>query len=83
MWALVCMHSPGLSCSSSGSQVLHKGADLVSLPFASIPGLSSSGEQVLGAYSRPQLKAVTYPLPGPSCLVFWVYNGRVFSILGS
>ena len=83
MRALVCMHSPGLSCSCSGPQVLHKGADLVGLPFASVPGLSSSGEQVLGAYSRPQLKAVTYPLPRPSCSVFWVYNGRAFSVLGS
>ena len=44
-----------------------------------IPGLSSSGDQVLGERSHPQLKAATYRLPCPSCLVFWVYNGRAFS----
>ena len=29
MWALGCVHFPGLSHSGSGSQVLHKGADSV------------------------------------------------------
>ena len=79
MWALVCMHFPGLSRSGSGSQVLHKGADLVGPVSASDPGLSSSGDQVLGVCSHPQLKAVTYPLPRPSRSIFWVCNGRAFS----
>ena len=70
--ALGCMHFPGLSCSGSGSRVLHKGADLVGPAFCAIPGLSSSGDQVFGACRCPQLKAATYPLPCPSCLVFWV-----------
>ena len=83
MRALVCMHFPGLSCSGSGSRVLCKGADLVGPAFAPVPGPSSSGDQVLGARSRPQLKAVTYPLLCPSRSVFWVYNGRAFSLLGS
>ena len=34
---------------------------------------------MLGEHSRPQLKTATYHLPHPSCLVFWVYNGRAFS----
>ena len=33
MRALGCMHSPGLSCSGSGSWVPHKGADLVGPAF--------------------------------------------------
>ena len=37
MWALVCMHFPGLSHSDSGSRVLHKGADLVRPAFCSCP----------------------------------------------
>ena len=40
------------------------------LRFAPVPGPSSSCCQVLGASSRPQLKAETYPLPRPSCSVF-------------
>ena len=35
--ALGCMHFPGLSCSGSGSQVLHKGADLVEPAFCALP----------------------------------------------
>ena len=34
---LGCMHFPGLSCSGSGSQVLHKGADLVGPGFCALP----------------------------------------------
>ena len=80
MQAVVCMHFPGLSCSGSGSLVLHKGTDLVGPVFAPVPGLRSSGDQFLGACSRPQLKAVTYPLPSPSGSVFWVYNGRALCL---
>ena len=47
--------------------------------FVPVPGLGSSGDQVLGEHSHPQLKAVTYRLPHPSRLVFWVYNGCAFS----
>ena len=80
MQAVVCMHFPGLSRSGSGSLVLHKGTDLVGPAFAPVPGLRSSGDQFLGACSRPQLKAVTYPLPSPSGSVFWVYNGRALCL---
>ena len=47
--------------------------------FVPVPGLGSPGDQVLGKHSHPQLKAVTYRLPHPSRLVFWVYNGCAFS----
>ena len=76
--ALICMHFPGLSNSGSGSWVLHRGTDLVGPAFVPFPGLSSSGDQVLGVRSQPQLKAVTYPLPHPSS-VFWVCNRHAFS----
>ena len=37
IWALVYMHFPGLSCSGSGSWVLHRGADLVGPVFCALP----------------------------------------------
>ena len=79
--ALGCMHFPGLRRSGSGSQVLHRGADLLGwgLHFVPFPGPSCSGDQVLGKHSRPQVGAVTYRLPRPSCSVFRVYNRRGFS----
>ena len=36
-WALGCMHFPGLSHSGSGSQVLHKGTNLVGPVFCALP----------------------------------------------
>ena len=48
--ALSYMHLPGLSRSGSGSQVLHRGVDLVGPA-----GPSSSGNQVLGDHGRPRL----------------------------
>ena len=44
------------------------------LRFVPFPGLSSSGDQVLGERSHPQLEAVSYRLPCPSRSVFWVYK---------
>ena len=35
--ALGCMHFPGLSCSVSGSHVLHKGTDSVGSAFFALP----------------------------------------------
>jgi len=49
------------------------------LRFVPFSGPSSSGDQVLGERGHPQLKAVTYHLPRPCRLVFWMYNERVFS----
>ena len=36
-WVLGCVHFPGLSCSGSGSQVLHKGTELVGPVFCALP----------------------------------------------
>ena len=79
MLALGCVHFPGLSHSGSGSRVLHKGADSVGLCFVPFPGPSSSGDQVFGRRSHPQVGGPSYRLPCPSCSVFWVYSRRTFS----
>ena len=42
------------------------------LRFVPFPGPSSSGDQVLGEHSHPQLESASYHLPRPSCSVFWV-----------
>ena len=65
-WALGCMHVPGLSHSGSGSQVLHKGV----LCFVPFPGPSSTGDQVLGEHSHPQVGGASYPLPPSQPLSF-------------
>ena len=68
MRALVCMHFPGLILATQ-VQVLGyfiKAQIWLGLRFAPIPGLSSSGDQVLGMPSCSQLKAVAYPLTHPS-----------------
>ena len=49
------------------------------LHFVPFPGLSSSGAQVLGKHSHPQVGSASYHLPHPSRSVFWVYNWRAFS----
>ena len=80
MLALGCMHSPGLTAAQV--QVLGYSTKVqtwLGLRFVPILGPSSSGGQVLGEHSCPQLKAATYRLPHPSCSVFWVYNSCTFS----
>ena len=63
--ALSCMYFPGLSSSSSGSWVLHKGADSVGPEFCAFPCPSSSGDQELDERTLPGCDA-PYPLCGPS-----------------
>ena len=77
--ALSCVHFPGLSSSGSCSGVLHKGADSVGPAFVPFSGPSSSGDQLLGERSHPQVGHVSYHLLHASCSVFWVYNGHTFS----
>ena len=65
--ALGCMHFPGLSHSGSGSRVLHKGTDSVEPGFVLFPGLSSSGDQVLGELTLPARRCILSPslVPAP------------------
>ena len=51
----------------------------LSLRFVPFPGPSSSGDQVLGEHSQPQLEGASYHLPGPSHSVSWVLNGSAIS----
>ena len=81
MQALGFMQSPGLSHSGSGSQVLHKGADLVGPAFCALPGPSSSGDQVLGERNHPLIGGCILSPPLSQllnflgvqwvCLLFW------------
>ena len=64
--ALGCVHFPGLSCSGSGSRVLHRGTDLAGPASVPLPGPRSSGDQVLGEHSHPHLGAASYRLPVPA-----------------
>ena len=52
-WALGCMHFPCLSCSGSGSQVLHKGTDSVGPAFCACPR---------SEHSCPQLRLIASPI---------------------
>ena len=47
---LCFVHLAGVSCSGSGSWVLHKGTDS-GMHFVLFPGLSSSGDEVLGEHT--------------------------------
>ena len=55
------MHFPGLSCSGSGSWILHKGQTWLGLCFLPFPGPRSSGDQVLGEHTVPGLWSVLSP----------------------
>ena len=57
--ALGCMHLPVLSLSGSGTRVALRGTDSVGPCFVSLPGLSSSGDDVFGERGHSDLS----PLP--------------------
>ena len=60
--ALGCMHLPGLSCSSSGTQVVPRGTDWLGLRFVPFPGPSSSG-----AWRARSLRLIAFPGPDAQC----------------
>ena len=78
--ALGCVHSPGLSCSGSGSRVLHKGADSVGPAFCALPRSKQLRRSCL-ASALPQLGGESYHLPGRSRQVSWVRSGRAVCLL--
>ena len=69
--ALGCVHFPGLSCSGSGSWVLHKGTDSVGPAFCALP--RSMELRRPGAWRAHYPRCVvhlTYPVPAawlPGC----------------
>ena len=52
-WALSCVHFPGLSCSGSGFQVLHKGADSVGPAFCAFPTRAAQAARSLMSALSP------------------------------
>ena len=66
--ALDCVHFQVLSCSGSGSWVVHKGTDSVGPAFCALS--RSKQLRQLGAWQAlSQLGGASYHLPGPSPLV--------------
>ena len=87
-WTLGCMHFPGLSAQVQILGYSTMVQTCLGLRFVPFPGLSSSGDQLLGEHSSPQLEAASYCIPHPSHSVFWVYTGTpsqvcCVSLLGS
>ena len=78
-WALGCMHHPGLSHSCSGSQVLHKGTDLVGPALCALPRHEQLRRPGDWRGHTPQVGGVSYHLPCPSCLVSWVHSQSALS----
>ena len=77
-WALVCMHFSGLSCSGSGSWVLHKVTDSVGLALCALPRSEQLRQQVLGEHTLPRCGA-SYHLLCPSHLVSSMCSGSAIS----
>ena len=77
--ALGCVHFPGLSCSGSGSQVLHKGTDLVGPALCALPRHEQLRRPGDWRGHTPQVGGVSYHLPCPSCLVSWVHSQSALS----
>ena len=75
--ALHFMHFPGLSCSSSGSRVLHKGTDLVGHAFCALP--RSKQLRLPGSWQVhcPRWAVHLNHLPGPRRLC--VSSGELIS----
>ena len=78
-WALGCVHSPGLSHSCSGSQVLPKGADLVGPVFCALPRSEQLRRPGTWLAHSPEVVHSSYHLPGPSRSISWVAVGACVS----
>ena len=76
--ALGCMNFPSLSCSGSGSWVLHKVTDSVGLALCALPRSEQLRQQVLGEHTLPRCGA-SYHLLCPSHLVSSMCSGSAIS----
>ena len=70
--ALHFMQFPDLSCSGSGSWVLHKGTDLVGHAFCDLPRSEKLRRPGAWRAHCPRCAVRLNQLPGPGCLVSWV-----------
>ena len=78
-WALHFVHFPGLTCSGSGSQVLHKGTDSVGCAFCALPKSVKLRRPGVWQGHCPQWTVFLNLLPGLSCSVFWVHHKSAIS----
>ena len=82
-WALGCMHFSGLSCSSSGCQVLHKGAHSIGPAFCDLPRSKQLRQQVFGERTLPR-NGVSVPATRfPGCAAGAPSQVCCVSLLGS
>ena len=77
--ALGWVHFPGLSCSGSGSWVLHKGTDSVGPASCALPRSEQLRQPGAWQAQSLQVGGAFYHLPHPSRLVFWVRSAHAFS----
>ena len=77
--AHVFMPFPGLSCSGSGSRVLHKGTDLVGCIFCALPRCKELRWPDSWWAHCPRWAVCLNHLPGPKLLVSWVFHKSVTS----
>ena len=78
-WALGFMHFPGLSCSGSGSWVLHKGTDSAGHAFFVLPRSEQLRQAGVCPTHCPRWSVHLNHLPGPSHLVSWVHHESTVS----
>ena len=78
-WALGYVHLPGLSCSGSGSRILHKGTDSVGPAFCALPRSEQLRRQGAWQAHSPQVGGASYHLPRPSHSISWVYSRSTVS----
>ena len=86
--ALGCVHFLGLSCSGSGSWVLHKGTDSVGSAFGALPRSEQLRRPGAWRAHSPQVGSASYHLPipvagFPGCAVEASYQVCCVSPLGS
>ena len=77
-WPLDFMHFPRLSCSGSGSWVLHKGTDLFGPEFCPSQVQPAQATRCLVS-TLFQLGSTSYYLPSHSPLVSWVCSKNAIS----
>ena len=70
---------PGLSCSGSGSRVLHKGTDLVGHVFCALPRSEKLRQPGTLGVHCPRWSVHLHHLPGPGRLVSWVHHKSAIS----
>ena len=78
-WGLGCVHFPGLSCKSSGSQVFYKGTDSAGPAFCALPRSEELRRPGTWRAYCPRWSVHLSHLPGPSHSVSWVHRKTAIS----